>query len=347
MGLFADEDPTIAEALALAASGAGYQLLGWGARAPETRLTWRVGTKPRPSPAEADQLSRAVAQCAADASLDALRARGEPAAWPALHSAMYAALAESDLLARAATLPGDVAEPLALLSKTTRSALDGAPLRQIASSPPSKGKTPTHLWWLDETLEAEAKAPLGDRVELAVAAMLRDTLAVAEADLQRRVCTRFPGSQTPDARLVRLCLFSYGDEHAPGHWRLRTEDDFEARVAETDAVIADLSDLGRRLGFDAALGIPSAGEWAVRWLDEEGRVAYAFAVRTTAVLGEMLFAPPPLESKTTPCLTLPGGRAVLVGHKLRHDPRLRQQVDRRGWQFLKFRHLRHMVQEVT
>jgi len=142
-------------------------------------------------------------------------------------------------------------------------------------------------------------------------------------------------------------------------------------VAETDAVIADLSDLGRRLGFDVALGIPSAGEWAVRWLDEEGRVAYAFAVRTTAVLGEMLFAPPPLEPargelvepargelvepargelvepKTTPCLTLPGGRAVLVGHKLRHDPRLRQQVDRRGWQFLKFRHLRHMVQEAA
>jgi hypothetical protein len=38
---------------------------------------------------------------------------------------------------------------------------------------------------------------------------------------------------------------------------------------------------------------------------------------------------------------------VLVGYKLRHDPRLRQQVDRHGWQFLKFRHLRHLVREVA
>jgi hypothetical protein len=46
-------------------------------------------------------------------------------------------------------------------------------------------------------------------------------------------------------------------------------------------------------------------------------------------------------------LALPGGRAVLVSHKLRQDPRLRQQVTRYGWRFLKFRHLRHLVQEVT
>jgi hypothetical protein len=116
------------------------------------------------------------------------------------------------------------------------------------------------------------------------------------------------------------------------------------------------------LGFEARLGIPSAGEWAVRWLDEAGRTSYAFAVRTTAVLGD-LFDPPPLEparsepvestrgelveSSATPCLALPGGRAVLVSYKLRHDPRLRQQVTQHDWQFLKFRHLRHLVREVA
>ena len=193
-----------------------------------------------------------------------------------------------------------------------------------------------------------------------MAEILRDLLAVTETDLHLRVYARFPGPQTPDIHLIRLCLFSYGDEHAPGHWRLRTEDDLEARAAETDAVIDDLSSLGRRLGFKVGLGIPRAGEWAVRWLDETGHATYAFAVRTTAVLGDLLFNPPTLESlpltggtgeaakaKTTPCLTLPSGRAVLVGYKLRHDPRLRQGVGQHGWQFLKFRHLRHLVQEVT
>jgi hypothetical protein len=221
------------------------------------------------------------------------------------------------------------------------------------------------MWWLDTPLDAAAASPLSDRVELAVAALLRDLLAVTEEDLTRRVCARFPGPQTPEASLIRLCLFSYGDEHAPRHWRLRTEDDLDARAAETDAIIADLAALGRRLGFEVALGLPRAGEWAVRWLDADGaadvgsastqrsgaerkpRVPYSFAVRTTAVLGDLLFTPPPLEPGTTPCLTLPGGRAILVGYKLRHDPRLRQQVTSQGWRFLKFRHLRHLVQEVA
>jgi hypothetical protein len=361
--LLTDGDAASLEALTLAVAGAGYELVGWGTQPPQVRLVWRFDelggsipspgrkvdtVQPAPIPVEADALSRAVAERAAHASLDVLRLRGGPTVWPILHTTVYADLAASGLLAQAAALADDIAEPLHFLTNTVRSALGGAPLRQI--SPPhegAKGAAADPLWWLDESLEPQADPPLSDRVELAVAEILRDLLAVTETDLQRRVCARFPGPQTPDARLVRLCLFSYGDEHALGHWRLRVEDDFEARVAETDDVIADLAALGRRLGFDIAWGIPRAGEWAARWLDETGHTVYAFAVRTTAVLGDLLFDPPPLEPETTPCLTLPGGRAVLVGYKLRHDPRLRQVIARYGWQFLKFRHLRHLVREVA
>lgn len=362
--LFSDESPALLEALTLAAAGAGYDLVGWGAQLPgDVRLNWGVGTAPTPPPAEPDPLSRAVAERAAGASLNALRIRGEPAAWPMLHAALHADLAQSSLLARVGNLPDDIAtsptapetpiQPLSWLAEAIRSALDGAPLRQLTNQP-----TDQVLWWLVEPLEPEAEPPLSDRVELAVAEILRDLLAVTETGLHLRLYARFPGPQTPDAHLIRLCLFSYGDEHAPGHWRLRAEDDLEARAAETDAVIEDLSSLGRRLGFKVALGIPRAGEWAVRWLDETGHAPYAFTVRTTAVLGDLLFNPPPLtspspaggtsaEPKTIPCLALPGGRAILVGYKLRHDPRLRQRVERQRWQFLKFRHLRHLVQEVT
>jgi hypothetical protein len=370
--LFSDENPVLLEVLALAAAGAGYDLVGWGVHPPgDVRLNWRVGTAPAPPPADADSLSRAVAERAASASLNALRIRGEPVAWPMLHAALHADLAQSSLLARVGTLPddasdspavpGSLTQPLSWLAEAVRSALDGAPLRQLTNLP-----TDQVLWWLDEHFEPGAASPLSDRVELAVAEILRDLLAVTETDLHLRVYARFPGPQTPDAHLIRLCLFSYGDEHAPGHWRLRAEDDLEARATETDAVIDDLSSLGRRLGFRVALGIPRAGEWAVRWLDETDHAAYAFAVRTTAALGDLLFNPPPLtspppaggkaregglggraEPETTPCLALPGGRAVLVGYKLRHDPRLRQGVDRHGWQFLKFRHVRHLVQEVA
>ncbi len=382
VSLFSDENPVILEALTLAAARAGCELVGWGVRAPgEARLTWRfdrsdvgaraqgeadsavrAGETPASVPEDVDALSRAVAERAAAASLNVLRLRGEPVTWPTIHAAIDTDLAESNLLARVANLPDEVADPLSWLADTVRSAIDGAPLRQIFTK-----SVDEPLWWLDEPLEPKAAAPLSDRVELAVAEILRDLLAVSEVDLHRRVCARFPGPETPDARLIRLCLFSYGDEHAPGHWRLRSEDDLEVRAAETDAVITDLTSLGRRLGFEVALGIPRAGEWAVRWLDDvstaQPHVPYVFAVRTTAVLGDILFAPPPFSpprsaganrdpgpstrGRTTPCLTLPGGRAVLVGHKLRNDPRLRQQVAQHGWQFLKFRHLRHLVQEVA
>jgi hypothetical protein len=344
--LYAGETPELLQALTLAAAGAGYELLGWGSQpSGDVRLAWRFEPGPALTPVEADPLSRAVAEGAANAALDGLRVCGEPTAWPTLHATVYADLAESGLLAQVAALPDALPEPLVWLAEGVRSALDGAPLRQLTNQANDQP-----LWWLDDPLEVGAALCLGDRVELAVAEILRDLLAVAEMELARQIYARFPGPQTPAAHLIRLCLFSYGEEHASGHWRLRAEDGFEARVAETDAVIKNLAALGRRLGFETHLGAPRAGEWAVRWVDETGHTAYAFAVRTTAVLGDLLFNPPALLDEVkppTPCLTLPGGRAVLVGYKLRHNPRLRQEVTRHGWQFLKFRHLRHLAKEVA
>ena len=373
--LFSDENPVILAALMLAAAGAGYELVGWGAQPPgEVRLAWRA-IKPHPrapelAPVEPDALSRAVAERAAAISLDVLRTRGEPVDWTTLQATIYAGLAEGSLLARAATLGVDVPEPLSWLADAIRAALDGAPLRQYSTPAAEgiKGEATAPLWGLDATLEPEAAPPLSDRVESTVVDVLCDLLAVTEKDLHSRVCARFPGPLTPDPRLIQLCLTSYGDEYSPGHWRLRIEDDTEARAAEIATVVADLTSLGQRLGFEVAPAVPDAGEWAVRWLDEGGHAPFVFAVRTTAVLGDLLFNPPPFavpqppsssvsafrpnvalqeKIKTTPCLTLPGGRAGLVGYKLRHNPRLRQQMDQAGWRFLKFRHLRHLVQEVA
>jgi hypothetical protein len=369
---FADENPAILEAVALAASGAGYELMGWGIRSSgNTRLVWQFGmpaSEPRlvahpessAVPSETDALSRIVAEKTAQASLETIRTHGEPLAWRTLHAAIYAQLAQSGALAIAAKDSDDVPDLLSWLSETIRSALDGAPLHQISTlAQETTGRAGLPMWWLTSDPDPRRVPPLSDRIELAVAEILRDLLAVKDTELDRRVCERFPGSETPDYRLVQLCLYSYGDEHAPGHWRLRAEDHMEVRVRETDAVIADLASLGQRLGFETTLRVPSAGEWAVRWLDETGHAHYVFAVRTTAVLGDLPFHSPLLQDGTeirqssdarpltVPCLTLPGGRAALVSHKLRNDPRLQQQMARQGWQFLKFRHLRHLVKEVA
>ena len=48
-------------------------------------------------------------------------------------------------------------------------------------------------------------------------------------------------------------------------------------------------------------------------------------------------------SSGTPVLVIPGGRATLLQHKLARDARLRQAVERGGWQFLKFGAVRAMI----
>ena len=343
--LFTDDSPALLEAVMLAAAGAGYELVGWGACPPQARMVWGWRGKPPVEAVEVDALSRAVADRVAAASTQTVHRRGEPVAWPMLHAALYADLAQSGLLAHVST-SSQLPDPLAWLSQVVRAALNGAPLRQLTGQP---ARTAQLYWWLDETASPPAVSPLSDRVELAVAEILYDLLAVSAIELERRVCARFPGPQTPPPYLIRLCLFSYGDEYAPGHWRLRAEDDPGARAAEAEAVVSDLSTLGQRLGFHVVRASPGEG-WTVRWLDEEGQVSYAFVVRTTAVLGDLLTRPSPRPDEArpgVPCLTLPGGRAVLVGYKLRHNPYLRQQVEQHGWQFLKFRHLRHLVREAA
>ena len=45
-------------------------------------------------------------------------------------------------------------------------------------------------------------------------------------------------------------------------------------------------------------------------------------------------------------IVLPGGRASLVLHKLDRDPRMEGEI-LKGWQFLKFRHVRRLAENPT
>jgi hypothetical protein len=243
--------------------------------------------------------------------------------------------------------PEETVESLAALTESLETALEGgAPLQKLTAAASALVLNPEGqpFWWLADFQVGER--PLNDRVELAVAELLRDTVAIAEADLDRRICAHFPQEQTPAARLVRLCLSSYGDEHAPGHWRLRAEDGETARVEETQTIVESLTRLGRELGF-AQVDASGAGAPLVRWCDSDGRDRYVFHVRTHAVLSDVFLDVPAVEESTTPCLVLPGGRAALVGYKLRWDPRWRRQVADQDWQFVKFRHVRYLVEQLA
>jgi hypothetical protein len=121
---------------------------------------------------------------------------------------------------------------------------------------------------------------------------------------------------------------------------------------DLEGAYEQLSSLAKRLGYSME-GQPPF------WVDEKGQTRYWFFLMASAVIGEIMLgknnssASPPASS----IMVLPGGRANLVAYKLRHDPRLRALCAETespstqlpgftttpGWRFLKFRHLRQMV----
>jgi hypothetical protein len=96
-----------------------------------------------------------------------------------------------------------------------------------------------------------------------------------------------------------------------------------------------LVDLGYRLGFSPQVEDP------VVWRDSDDLTQLAFFVTPYAKLGEIVFS-----SRFSPersIIVVPGARANLIMYKLRHNPYLGGEINR-GWRFLKFRYLRHLME---
>ncbi|MBN1440596.1 MAG: hypothetical protein JW929_14405 [Anaerolineales bacterium] len=190
-------------------------------------------------------------------------------------------------------------------------------------------------WWLpgDESITN----PLADEVEMETARMLLEDGPLPAEELDRRLCSFFPGLLTPEQRLLQVCLESYG---APtedgGAWVLRPEDHPASRTKEMELMRAALSGLGIKMGF-APEGNPE-----MYWIDASGRKAYCFLFIHSGAVGRYLLQP--VFEPRLSWIVLPGGRATLVGHKLRRNVLLRRAVSK-GWRFMKFRHIRRLLED--
>ncbi len=347
IALFLGPDDALLESVCLAASGAGYALEGWG-WAPEVgyRLAWcwqpGMGDRePQVAEADIDTLGRDLMAATEEVVVTVLRERGEPTAWPLLHAGAYAGLAERGLLARTAEVPEGGPPALTFAADVVRRGFEAARVIQFAN----QAGVQEALWWLADP-GRPVEPPLADRVEDLVWALLAQQPWDPEA-LVEAVYARFPGSLTPDLKLVQVCVDSYSVQEGET-LRLRPEDDPQRRAAELKTLRGELAELGKRLGFK----VRRRGGWDVRWL-EEGREAYVFAISATAALGPRLLTFPAggeaedgvADEGARRCLVVPGGRAQLVGLKLQRDPRLARAVEAGGFQFIKFRHLRRLVAE--
>lgn len=179
-----------------------------------------------------------------------------------------------------------------------------------------------------------AAPPLSDRVEMSVLEMVRSHPGISTTEVEALLCENFRGLRTPDRRLVLACLTSYAVEDPEGRWRIRPEDEADARSQDIAEITSILDGLGGRLGYRVV-----SGDDTVVW-EQSGRVAFRYRVQGTAVLAAALGEPATGEH----VIVLPGGRAPLVAEKERRDPRLRAWLEA-GGRIVKFRHIRRLAAE--
>jgi hypothetical protein len=229
-------------------------------------------------------------------------------------------------------------------------------------------------WWLREKADLElAAVPLADRVEWAVFSLLSTAGPLSEAAFLDLVAGLFTGPDLPDEALVRACLESYRSIASTSD-RLSTTDDLARRSKEHSRLIANLVDLGHRLGFSCWIGErqqqrrvgaytladyleqrelsgpPSLGRIAARDLEDvdvvwyiRGKMAMAFEVEWTAMLADTVLrhhARIPADERLVRFLVVLPERVDLVRHKLDRSPLLREGLDAGGWHLVKANHVR-------
>jgi hypothetical protein len=195
------------------------------------------------------------------------------------------------------------------------------------------------LVWL--TAPGESEPPLSDRVEALTLKLLIQQPRWQREDLVAAVYDELGDGLSPEPELADACVDAYCDLAADGHLHLRAEDDPKQRRAEVHRVRREILELGQKLGYGTSRRLNGD----ILWQDENQQRVYLFRCTMRALLGPHLLShQPPCDGRR--CLILPGGRAALTALKLRRDPRMASAAREHRWTFIKFRHLRRMVEEI-
>jgi hypothetical protein len=193
----------------------------------------------------------------------------------------------------------------------------------------------TGLWWLRD--EKKLVTPLVDRIEMELVRYLTQHPGCSFEEIDRCLCEIFPGIFTPSLDILQVCLDSYGIEDPPdsNHWTLRPADVPARRREEIVSVQAQLGLLADRLGYTMQKETPLV------WVDANKQPQYWFFIKASAVFSEIILHSGLPAGNTL--IVLPGSRANLVVYKQRTDPRIKQVIES-GWRFLKYRHLRWLLE---
>lgn len=268
-----------------------------------------------------------------------LKNRGEPADYLHLSAAAVSQLAKAHRFRKPPQIllePKKPEEHPADLFNQTQSAIRDVLSYRGGLLRYGSGETfDTGTWWLREASQVET--PLADRVEMLMVRYLIQHPGCTMKQIDQSLCEEFPGILIPDADLLQVCLESYATQEPAesGIWFLKPADTPANRREEINTIHDQIGLLAQRLGYR------NQNESPVLWLDASNQARFWFYIKASAVFSEILL------NNETPAnrsiIIFPGSRANLVVHKLRHDPRL-QQLILSGWRFLKFRHLRWLLE---
>ncbi|OGO49535.1 MAG: hypothetical protein A2Z30_05575 [Chloroflexi bacterium RBG_16_64_43] len=332
VGLLGESEPGFLAAALWSFDRAGFQLEGRALRADTdtAQLVWRAAGR-RELLGPAPQLSGldAARQVAQQAAYQVILDRSEPTAWEILHAAAWSQVALGHLLPSPS---GEAESEFTHCQAAVNEAAEAHP--QVAAAKGEESDLGS-TWWMHDP--QAASIPLADRVEAEIARLLAEQGPSTHETFDRLVCETFPGLLTPETRLVRACLRSYGQEdESQLYWSLRPEDLAERRAADLESVRSALIRLGERFGFRLT------GVNPLEFHEGDDAPAIRFFLITSAAFGRYLLDPRLDPSHAW--VVLPGGRVSLVEYKMRRNWLLRQAVEN-GWRFLKFRHVRRMLDD--
>ncbi len=333
--LFLGQDipPVMAECLVLAGAKAGFRPESFSFREIDTRLEVRLLFSKPPSEKVWPVTGQSEEETLKEAILEVLSYIGEPLTPPLLRLAVEWWLTSRKAWAWDDRKRGDFR---GLLEETTSSMLQENCLKSWA-----EGKL------LGLAQYPSSSIPLSDKAELEVYRLLREEGPLTPSELEELFYASFQGPLAPKADFLKECLASYGGE-AEGKWRLRAEDELERRAKDREEIRAILWELGEKLGFEVKEG--ARDPFDLVWEEREtigkplhliAGLNFGFVVESTAALtGFFLryFSPPFPRAY----VVIPGGRASLVWYKLKNMP---LWSSLKGWQFIKYRHLRRLAQE--
>lgn len=282
---------------------------------------------------------------------------GQPAPFLRVWAAGLAGLAETGVLSPASTEAAEerAAENFNFTNSLIRDVLTyrGGLLRYGSGE-----SLETSYWWLrDEPKILENEHPLADRLEIAVVKYLTKNPGCSLQEIEAMLLPMFTGLLTPELEWIQIICESYAVQELPdsGRWQMRSEDDPSSRRSELELVNQQLDTLAGLLGYTQRAGFPLV------WCDQFGLESYWFYPIASAVFANILLGKGETLA-TTPqksLVVIPGGRANLVAYKLKQDPRLKRltqpaatqtgddAVGPTGWRFLKWRHLRWLVDNIN